>query len=84
VRNSASGDDGQEAKLLKRVKSADDAAALLGDEGLCFLCQHHRLVRSPRSLFVRCALGSRDGSFATYPRLPVQSCSGFLRRGTSR
>jgi hypothetical protein len=91
VTNSSSNDDRREGKLAKKAVSPDDAGPVLNeddnegrDEGLCFRCQHRRLVRSPRSIFVRCALGSRDGPFALYPRLPVQLCSGFVRRGTNR
>jgi hypothetical protein len=54
-----------------------------GDEGLCLICRHRRLQRSARSVFVRCALGSRDGEFPIYPRLPVVACPGFDRQDTT-
>lgn len=49
--------------------------------GLCAECLHRRLVRSRRSVFVRCGLADRDDRFPRYPRLPVLSCAGFAPRG---
>jgi hypothetical protein len=39
---------------------------------------HLRLVVSPRSVFVRCGLADTDPRFPRYPRLPVESCAGYL------
>ena len=47
------------------------------DPGLCARCRNLRLVSSPRSTFVRCALAETDPAFARYPRLPVLLCAGF-------
>jgi hypothetical protein len=38
---------------------------------------HLRLLASPRSLFVRCALAETDPRFPRYPGLPVLDCAGF-------
>jgi hypothetical protein len=45
--------------------------------GLCLRCVHARVVRTPRSVFWRCALAETDPRFERYPRLPVIACSGF-------
>ena len=45
--------------------------------GLCAGCLHLRLVRSPRSTFLRCAKADDDARFPRYPRLPVLACAGF-------
>jgi hypothetical protein len=49
--------------------------------GLCADCRHLRLVRSPRSIFVRCALAAVDPLFPRYPRLPVVACAGHQPLG---
>jgi len=51
----------------------DDSARV----GLCFRCMHARIVRTPRSVFWRCALAESDPRFERYPRLPVVACIGF-------
>jgi hypothetical protein len=49
--------------------------------GLCADCTHARRVESNRgSLFLLCALSKSDARFVKYPRLPVLSCSGYLRK----
>lgn len=48
--------------------------------GLCATCVHLRLLASPRSVFVRCALAAEDPVFPRYPPLPVVSCTGHRRR----
>jgi hypothetical protein len=45
--------------------------------GLCAACAHLDLLRSPRSIFVRCGLAAADARFPRYPRLPVVACAGF-------
>jgi hypothetical protein len=45
--------------------------------GLCFRCIHARIVRTPRSVFWRCARAEWDPRFERYPRLPVVACIGF-------
>lgn len=45
--------------------------------GLCAGCAHLDLLRSPRSVFVRCGLAATDARFPRYPRLPVADCAGF-------
>jgi hypothetical protein len=45
--------------------------------GLCFRCMHARIVRTPRSVFWRCARAEWDPRFERYPRLPVVACIGF-------
>ena len=49
------------------------------DPGLCGACVHRRLLRSRRSVFLRCALADGDPRFPRYPVLPVGNCSGFWR-----
>jgi hypothetical protein len=56
-------------------------AALPLHPGLCADCLHLRLVRSPRSTFVRCALAGVDPRFPRYPRLPVVACTGYEPSG---
>lgn len=45
--------------------------------GLCDRCVHAEIVRSKRSLFLRCRLADTDSRFDKYPRLPVLACGGF-------
>ena len=51
-------------------------ARLSAPAGLCADCVHLRLLASPRSVFVRCALAERDPRFPRYPSLPVVACAG--------
>lgn len=49
--------------------------------GLCDRCRHQRLVPNTRgSVFSLCELSRTDPSFPRYPRLPVESCTGFEER----
>jgi hypothetical protein len=75
-------DDGgrREKPAQENQGMAEKIPKVAGDEGLCRICIHRRLLRSPRSAFVRCALGSRGGPLPLYPRLPVQTCSGFTEQ----
>ena len=53
--------------------------------GLCADCVHARRVESERgSVFVMCQLSATDASFPKYPRLPVLSCAGYLRKDEPR
>ena len=48
--------------------------------GLCAECVHARLLTSDKgSVFIQCELAKADERFAKYPRLPVLSCSGYVR-----
>ena len=47
------------------------------EPGLCAGCVHRRLLRSSRSVFLRCALAEADPRFSRYPALPVRACDGF-------
>jgi hypothetical protein len=51
----------------------------LPEVGLCSVCVHARIVRTPRSRFWMCRLSATDPEFARYPRLPVLRCSGHQR-----
>lgn len=51
--------------------------------GLCGLCVHRELLRSPRSVFVRCGRAKDDPRFARYPALPVLECPGFEARAAA-
>jgi hypothetical protein len=49
--------------------------------GLCADCMNARRVESERgSVFVMCQLSAKDANFPKYPRLPVLSCAGYLRK----
>ena len=49
--------------------------------GLCDRCRHQRLVPNTRgSVFSLCERSRTDPTFARYPRLPVESCTGFEQR----
>jgi hypothetical protein len=49
--------------------------------GLCFDCEHARVIRSDRgSIFFLCRLSATDSRFAKYPRLPVLSCPGYRQK----
>jgi len=48
--------------------------------GLCGSCRHAMLVRSSRSVFLRCRLADSDPAFRRYPALPVDRCPGFEPR----
>lgn len=65
----------------RRAVDAEERAQLArhlpAGGGLCPGCRHLRLLRSARSVFVRCALAERDPSFPRYPVLPVVECTGF-------
>ncbi len=65
--------------------SRSNAGAARIPVGLCADCLHARRVESERgSVFVMCQLSATDASFAKYPRLPVISCAGYLRKGESQ
>lgn len=54
-----------------------DRAELAPRAGLCAGCRHLQVLRSRRSVFVRCARADREAGFARYPPLPVRTCGGF-------
>lgn len=56
----------------------DDLAGLAVAPGQCARCRHLEVLRSPRSVFVRCGLAAADSRFARYPALPVLRCAGFV------
>jgi hypothetical protein len=46
--------------------------------GLCFSCQHMRLVRTDRgSVFYQCQRSLADPKYPKYPSLPVRQCPGY-------
>ncbi len=50
--------------------------------GLCFSCQHVRLVRTDRgSIFYQCQRSVTDPKYSKYPRLPVLQCRGYEKKG---
>ena len=52
------------------------------NSGLCDTCVHQYLVHNTRgSTFSRCERSKTDKSFPKYPRIPVQECRGYERRG---
>jgi hypothetical protein len=45
--------------------------------GLCFSCQHMRLVRTDRgSVFYQCQRSATELRYPKYPTLPVLQCRG--------
>ena len=72
-----SGDRERSGPPGERPESVDARDELSTDPGLCGRCRHLRLLRSSRSVFVRCALAAVDERFPRYPRLPVVVCGGF-------
>ena len=45
---------------------------------------HQKIVKSGRgSVFSMCLLHRTDDRFPKYPRLPVERCPGYERRGLS-
>ncbi len=58
-----------------------ERAELTGRAGLCASCRHLQLLRSPNSLFVRCARSDHDTAFPRYPPLPVFACPGHAPTG---
>jgi hypothetical protein len=59
-----------------REKAERESAA-----GLCAHCRHARRIESERgSVFMMCQLSAKDANYPKYPRLPVLSCAGYLRR----
>ena len=47
--------------------------------GLCASCSHLRLMRSSRSVFVRCGKAEEDRDFVKYPAIPVMFCPGHQK-----
>jgi hypothetical protein len=63
--------------LREYRKSANEARNI----GLCATCVHARAIESDRgSRFYFCGLSRSDSSFAKYPRLPVVTCSGYVKK----
>lgn len=50
--------------------------------GLCETCRHQKLIRNTRgSTFSMCERSKTDERYPKYPRLPVERCPGWERRG---
>lgn len=50
--------------------------------GLCETCRHQKLIRNTRgSTFSMCERSKIDERYPKYPRLPVERCPGWERRG---
>lgn len=58
--------------------SPEDRAEVTRMAGLCAACDHLQVLRSKRSVFVRCGLADSDSNFPRYPRLPMYRCQGFV------
>jgi hypothetical protein len=62
------------------IPGKEEAEKLRG-AGLCDNCQYARIIKSDRaSTFLQCQLSFTDPQFAKYPRLPVLTCSGYVKR----
>ena len=74
---------------VERLKGSDplptgDLALAVVKAGLCDSCTHQKIVKSGRgSVFSMCLLHRTDDRFPKYPRLPVERCPGYERRGLS-
>ncbi len=67
------------------MASQTNAGEVRTAAGLCADCVHARRVESERgSVFVMCQLSATDANFPKYPRLPVLSCAGYLRKDEPR
>jgi hypothetical protein len=70
------GQEKQPASGLTKPDSSGNSESV----GLCFDCEHSRVIRSDRgSIFYLCRLSATDPRFVKYPRLPVLSCPGYRR-----
>lgn len=50
--------------------------------GLCESCRHQKLIRNTRgSTFSMCERSKTDERYPKYPRLPVERCPGWEKRG---
>jgi hypothetical protein len=45
--------------------------------GLCNSCRYAEILRSPRSVFLRCGRAADDPRYPRYPGLPVVACDGW-------
>jgi len=53
--------------------------------GLCFSCQHARVVHSDRgAVFYQCQLAATDPRYPKYPRLPLVRCAGHKVKDEER
>ncbi len=55
----------------------DDRAEAAAVAGLCATCRHLQVLRSRRSVFVRCSRSDREAGYPRYPPLPVRFCPGW-------
>jgi hypothetical protein len=65
------------SRKLKNELDRADLTRLPVHPGLCATCLHRRLLRSRRSVFLRCGLAETDERFLRYPPLPVMRCGGY-------
>ena len=72
-RNGASGGWRRPPGAAERLELAREMGAAAG---LCLDCRHLRLLRSGRSVFVRCWLAESDPGYPRYPVLPLGHCAG--------
>ncbi len=50
--------------------------------GLCDTCRHQKLIHNTRgSTFSMCERAKTDERYPKYPRLPVERCPGWEKRG---
>jgi hypothetical protein len=63
------------------VNAEQKQSELSRTAGLCADCFHARQIESDRgSTFILCELSLTDPRFPKYPRLPVLSCPGYLKK----
>lgn len=63
------------------MKKGENLSAPREAAGLCADCAHSRRIESDRrSLFILCELSLTDPRFPKYPRLPVLSCDGYVKK----
>lgn len=68
-------------RKLKNELTREDLDRLPVHPGLCATCVHLRLLRSRRSVFLRCGKAETDDRFLRYPPLPVGRCGGWEDAG---
>ena len=53
------------------------------NNGLCDSCKHQTIVRNTRgSSFSMCERSKTDPRYPKYPRVPVEKCAGYEKRGS--
>ncbi len=57
--------------------TAADRGEVAAVAGQCATCLHLQVLRSKRSVFVRCGRSDGEAAYPRYPPLPVSFCPGW-------